>query len=78
MPSPDRRNGRKAWRRLPEGKQRERSEVAVFGAPELTFLLLIFEYLPVVGFLQLFNDALVDIVQGLWVAEELVSSLNPV
>lgn len=40
------------------------------GLQELTFLFLIFEHLSIVGFLQLFNDALVGIIQGLQVEEE--------
>lgn len=48
------------------------------GLQELTFLFLFFQQIPVARFLQLINDALVGIVQSLWVGEEPVNSPNPI
>lgn len=52
------------------------TEGAILGAPELTSLFIFSEHLPVVRFPQLFNDTPFGIIQGLWVAEGPVYSLN--
>lgn len=60
-PAPEKLLGRAAE----DGQERRQQRILKLLA--LTFLPLFFQCLPVVRFLQLFNDALVSIIQGLWV-----------